>query len=92
MIVKALKEHFVFYALADDELEKIIKSISKYPKAVRDNAGGAFNHALFWNMLSPTPKKVGKDLERKIRKEFGTFIKFKQEFEKIAKERFRVYP
>jgi len=71
-----------------DDLEKIIKSISKYPKAVRDNAGGAFNHALFWNMLSPTPKKVGRELERKIRKDFGTFIKFKQEFEKIAKERF----
>lgn len=72
----------------DEDLEKIIRNISRYPKGVRDNAGGAFNHALFWNMLSPKPMRVTKELEEKIIKEFGTFIKFKQEFEKIAKERF----
>jgi len=71
-----------------DDLEKIIKNISKYPKAVRDNAGGAFNHALFWNMLSPTPTKVGKKMYQKIRKQYGGLPKFKEEFEKIAKERF----
>jgi len=35
------------------ELEDIIKSISKFDTKVRNNAGGAFNHALFWKMLSP---------------------------------------
>jgi Fe-Mn family superoxide dismutase len=72
----------------NQDLEKIIRNISRYPKGVRDNAGGAFNHALFWNMLSPKPMKVTKELEEKIKKDFGTFIKFKQEFEKVAKERF----
>ena len=34
----------------DLELEKIIKNISRYDKVIRNNAGGAFNHAMFWNM------------------------------------------
>lgn len=72
----------------NNDLEKIIRNISKYPKAVRDNAGGAFNHALFWNMLSPKPMKIGDELEKKIIKDFGSFNKFKKEFEKVATERF----
>ena len=31
----------------DVELENIIKTISRYDKTIRNNAGGAFNHALF---------------------------------------------
>jgi Fe-Mn family superoxide dismutase len=72
----------------NNDLEKIIRNISKYPKAVRDNAGGAFNHALFWNMLSPKPMKVGNDIKQRIIKDFGSFDRFKKEFEKIATERF----
>ena len=47
----------------DLDLEKIIKSISRYDKTIRNNAGGAFNHALFWNMLSPKPMKLKGSLE-----------------------------
>ncbi|MFN5023912.1 MAG: superoxide dismutase, partial [Chitinophagaceae bacterium] len=36
----------------DLELEDIIKNIGKYNKTIRNNAGGAFNHALFWKMLT----------------------------------------
>jgi Fe-Mn family superoxide dismutase len=72
----------------DKDLEKIVRNISKYPKAVRDNAGGAFNHALFWNMLSPTPTEVGPEMTKKIKKDFGNFAKFKQKFEEIATQRF----
>jgi Fe-Mn family superoxide dismutase len=72
----------------DLDLEKIIKSISRYDKTIRNNAGGAFNHALFWNMLSPKPMKLTGELETKIKKEFKSFNNFKKEFETIAKERF----
>jgi len=41
----------------DLELEQIVKSISRFNKTVRDNAGGAFNHALFWKMLSRKKQK-----------------------------------
>ena len=72
----------------DLELEKIIKNISRYDKVIRNNAGGAFNHALFWNMLTPKPKKLTGELYKKITKEYGTFTNFKKKFESIAKDRF----
>jgi Fe-Mn family superoxide dismutase len=72
----------------DKDLEKIIRNISNYSKQVRNNAGGAFNHALFWNMLTPTPKKLKGELLKKINKEYGNFINFKKEFETVAKDRF----
>jgi Fe-Mn family superoxide dismutase len=72
----------------DVELENIVRQISKYNKAIRNNAGGAFNHALFWKMLSPkTQKPSGKVLE-KIKSDFGSYIEFKKQFEEKAKERF----
>lgn len=41
----------------DLDLEEIIKSISRFNKTVRNNAGGAFNHALFWKMLNTKKTK-----------------------------------
>jgi len=72
----------------DVDLENIIKNIDRYDKTIRNNAGGAFNHALFWNMLTPKPKKLEGELFEKITKEFGTFTNFKKKFETIAKDRF----
>ena len=72
----------------DLELIQIIKTIGRFDKTIRNNAGGAFNHALFWNMLSPTPTKLKGELLKKITKQYGSFPTFKKEFEKIAKERF----
>jgi Fe-Mn family superoxide dismutase len=72
----------------DLELEQIIKTISRFDKTVRNNAGGAFNHALFWNMLTPKPKKLQGELYKKITKEFGSFPAFKKKFESVAKDRF----
>ena len=72
----------------DLELEQIIKNISRYDKTIRNNAGGAFNHALFWNMLTPTPKKLQGELFKKITKQFGSFTEFKKQFDTVAKDRF----
>src|SRR5690606_23457788 len=35
-------------------LDDIIKNISKYSAAVRNNGGGHYNHSLFWTVLSAT--------------------------------------
>ena len=67
----------------DLELEDIIKSIGKYDKTIRNNAGGAFNHALFWKMLSPKTQTPNGDILDKIKKDFGTFQKFKIVFVKV---------
>jgi Fe-Mn family superoxide dismutase len=38
---------------ADSSIEDIIKNISKFPMAVRNNGGGHYNHTMFWTLLSP---------------------------------------
>jgi Fe-Mn family superoxide dismutase len=73
----------------DLELENIVQSIKKYNKTIHNNAGGAFNHALFWKMLSPKQIKPEKfEIFKKIIKEFGNFRNFTKKFESEAKERF----
>jgi Fe-Mn family superoxide dismutase len=73
---------------ADATLEEIVKSIGKYSKAIRNNAGGAFNHAMFWQMLSPKKQTPNGDVYNKIIKDFGSFKQFKKEFEQCAMDRF----
>jgi Fe-Mn family superoxide dismutase len=72
----------------DLELEEIIKSISRFNQTIRNNAGGAFNHALFWKMLSPKTQTPNGEVIKQIKKDFNTFANFKKEFETVAKERF----
>src|SRR5947208_15388150 len=59
--------------------------------AVRNNGGGAHNHALFWEILNPAAKPgaepVGK-LADAIKRDFGGFAQFKEKFEIAAKTRF----
>lgn len=69
-------------------LEDIITKISKFPKIVRNNGGGAFNHSLFWKMLSPTKQQIKGEILKRIEKDFGSFNNFKKEFEEKSLERF----
>ena len=70
------------------DLEDIIKKIDKFNKTIRNNAGGAFNHALFWKMLSPTKQIPKGEILEKINKEFGNIKKLKDEFNEKAKQSF----
>ena len=72
----------------DLELEEIIKSISRFDKTIRNNAGGAFNHALFWKMLTPKRQTPNGEIIKQIKKDFTTFVQFKNKFEEIAQEKF----
>jgi Fe-Mn family superoxide dismutase len=70
-------------------LEELMKNISQYPVAVRNNGGGHFNHSLFWTVMGPN--KGGEPtgaLAEDINKTFGSFDKFKEEFSKAAATRF----
>ena len=72
----------------DLDLEQIVKTISRFNNDVRNNAGGAYNHALFWKMLSPTQQKPGGLVLKRIEKDFGSLAGLKKKFNAIAKERF----
>ena len=70
-------------------IEEIFKNISKYPVAVRNNAGGYYNHNLFWEFMSPNGggEPTGK-LAEAIKRDFGSFDSFKEQFAKAAATRF----
>ena len=86
--VEKLKKELEKIKGDDVELEDIIKRISKYNKKVKNNGGGAFNHALFWRMLSTKKQKIDGSILKKIESSFVSFEKFKEKFEEIAKSNF----
>lgn len=74
-------------------IDEIMVSLDKVPDkikaAVRNNGGGHYNHSLFWQWMSPTGggEPTGKVAEA-INAKFGSFAKFKEEFEAAGISRF----
>jgi Fe-Mn family superoxide dismutase len=70
-------------------LTELLKNISHYSTKMRNNAGGHYNHELFWQMMKPAPATTpsGK-LSEAINKTFGSFDAFKTAFGDAAKTRF----
>jgi Fe-Mn family superoxide dismutase len=70
-------------------IEEIVKNISKFSPAVRNNGGGHWNHTFFWNIMSPNGggNPTG-ELASKIDTQFGSFEAMKEEFNKAATTRF----
>ena len=70
-------------------LDKIFESMSKFPDAVRNNAGGHYNHSLFWNLMKPNGGGIPKGkLGDAITSTFGSFDEFKKQFAEAATKRF----
>jgi Fe-Mn family superoxide dismutase len=69
-------------------LVELVKDIKNYNDHIRDNAGGAYNHQLFFNMMKPGGSEFGGEIKDRIIKRFGTYGKFKREFIDTAKSRF----
>jgi Fe-Mn family superoxide dismutase len=79
--------------LQNKSIEELIKNISAIPEvvrnAVRNNGGGHWNHSMFWLMIGP--KKGGEpkgSVAEAIKKDFGSFDAFKEQFAKAATTRF----
>jgi len=74
---------------ASSSIEEIVKHISKFPAAVRNNGGGHYNHSLFWNILGPN--KGGEptgDLAKAINETFGSFADLKTKLQEAGATRF----
>jgi superoxide dismutase, Fe-Mn family len=70
-------------------LEDLMKNISKYPTAVRNNGGGHYNHSLFWTLMKKNAGGFPKgDIEKAINSSFGSFEQFKKQFSEAAMGRF----
>lgn len=72
-------------------IEEILKNLNRcdYSMIVRNNAGGHYNHSMFWKLMEPNgggqPK--GKLLEA-INNSFGSFGNFKNKFNEAATKHF----
>lgn len=75
--------------LENKSIEDILSKVSELPGAVRNNGGGFYNHKLFWEIMSPNGggQPTG-DLLDAINRDFGSFDKFKEEFNNAAATRF----
>lgn len=73
----------------DISLEELFSQISGYPDFLRNNAGGHYNHELFWSLLKLNggSEPVG-NLAEAIRNEFGSYAKFREIFGQAAISRF----
>ncbi len=74
---------------APTNIEDIMREVSKYPVAVRNNGGGYYNHNLFWKIMKPNGGGQPQgDLADAINRYFGSFDKFKEIFSNAAATRF----
>ena len=71
------------------DIVDILKSLDMSDMTLRNNAGGYFNHNLFWEVINPNNENVMSDkLKLLIDESFGSFNEFKQTFSKAAASRF----
>lgn len=70
-------------------LEETLQRISKYSTKLRNNAGGHYNHELFWKTMSPSGGNLAAgSLATAITQSFGSFDAFKNGFSDAGKNRF----
>ena len=69
-------------SLQGKSLEDLFASISTAPKAVRNNGGGHWNHALFWELLAPAGQggEPSAELAAAIDRDLGGLDKFREDF------------
>ena len=75
--------------ISNQTIEEILTGLDMNNMAIRNNAGGYYNHCLFWEILNPNDKQdLGGDLEAAINSSFDSFENFKEQFSKAAATRF----
>lgn len=75
--------------ISGEKIEDIFGRVSELSAGIRNNGGGYYNHALFWNFMSPEGggEPSGK-LASAIDGEFGSFDQFKELFAGAAATQF----
>ena len=75
--------------MAEVPFLELLRNISRYPVAVRNNGGGHYNHELFWSLLSANGGGMPQGaLLDAIVKKYNSFEEFKEKFSDAAKTRF----
>jgi Fe-Mn family superoxide dismutase len=82
--VKKLNQLLVDQNLNISRIEDIFEDISQYSLAIRNMAGGHYNHTVFWTILDNTMSTPSAELHTAITKTYGSLDDFKAEFTKSA--------
>lgn len=87
-MAEAAKEEHI--STGSTSVEEIFAGISKYSTKMRNNAGGHYNHELFWRSLRPVQanNRPPEALNKAIRNNFNSFEAFQKEFTTVAATRF----
>ena len=70
------------------QLRDLVISANKHNDSIRNNAGGAYNHQLLWQMMTPNSKPVNGDIKDAIEKKYKSFDSFKEKFTESALSNF----
>lgn len=77
-----------FHSLSITELIQKLQYLPHHKQTIlRNNGGGHINHSIFWKILKTNTTLTG-PLKNAIEKHFGSISNFKNNFEKIAINRF----
>ena len=74
--------------LKGKSIEDVVRNISKYSTATRNNAGGHWNHTFFWNIMTPDKTEMSPELSAAIISAFGSVDEFKKKFEEAGTKQF----
>jgi Fe-Mn family superoxide dismutase len=77
-------------ALTGMGIELMLARAGTLPAAIRNNAGGHWNHTFFWETMAPVSEvgTVSPALEQAITAQFGSMEKFKADFKAAGTGRF----
>lgn len=71
------------------DIHDILSGLDMTNMALRNNAGGYYNHKIFWEVMNPNKENImSEDLKTAIDEAFGSFEAFKEAFSKAAATRF----
>ena len=75
-------------ALENKTIEEILTGLDLENKALRNNAGGNYNHTFFWEIMTPNKTELSGVLLDKINSDFGSVENFKNQFSEAATKQF----
>ncbi|MBU3676983.1 MAG: superoxide dismutase [Chitinophagaceae bacterium] len=71
-------------SLKSKSIEELLANAGQYGNAIRNNAGGHYNHTLYWAILNPAPgAAIHPKLKQEIESQFGSLNGL---FEKMQQE------
>lgn len=88
--VRKLNDALAGTPWAEKSLEETLSQLDALPEAlrmnVRNNGGGAWNHSLYWQCMSPRAEDhaIPEPLQQAVVRDFGSWARFQEAFDAAA--------